>query len=405
VNRAPTDPGTEPLSASRQAALWGTGAAFLGLVALAMWGLTRVTALSSWPAHAVWATDLSTPLNWLMWLVGDTNEAQFYKSSLAGIGMTFGVLAAWGLLRAGRRAAGIPITYGNGLIGWILAASWISLVLANVGWQWTITDEFVWQPTFVTFVSVSSAVVLVYGRGWATALTAAVLGAALTTPIAIVVVDHVCVPLELPSVVGNVLGMSIGGLIAFAVCRVLPWMTLPADDAPTGQDPEEAPAPNPTFRTPGRVLRRALADFTEPQFYGNEWASLGLLAGVVLEFCLNPASPVYGSGVLPGVITAQFISAVLGVLLFRSAWERDGFYPTFIPIVSVAPALVVTFGSSPLVVVSAGVLGALVCPKLGEILARVLPKDFHPFIAYVFTMAVSCAVLVPVLKVVPGFGA
>jgi hypothetical protein len=49
VNRAPTDPGTEPLSASRQAALWGTGAAFLGLVALAMWGLTRVTALSSWP--------------------------------------------------------------------------------------------------------------------------------------------------------------------------------------------------------------------------------------------------------------------------------------------------------------------------------------------------------------------
>src|SRR5699024_1725814 len=101
-----------------------------------------------------------------------------------------------------------------------------------------------------------------------TALTAAVLGAALTTPVAIVVVDHVCIPLGLPSVVGNVLGMCIGGLLAFGLCRLLPWMRLPSPDAPTGQDPDEdpAPAPHARLRTPSGILRRALADFTEPQF-------------------------------------------------------------------------------------------------------------------------------------------
>ncbi|MGO1562829.1 MAG: hypothetical protein ACTHW7_13510 [Actinomycetaceae bacterium] len=391
-----------PLGPGRQAALWLGGLVLLGVVGLATWGLSQLGGTGGWPAHDDWATDLTEPVNWLLWLVGDTNEAQFYKSALAGIGMTAGALLAAALLRTRRAVAGFPVAYGSGLIGWILASSWLSLILANVMWRWTITDSYPWQPTFVTFVSVSAAVILIYGGGWAKVATAAVLGAVLTTPISIVVVNFVCTPLELPAVVGNVTGMWAGGLVAFAICRALPWMQRPVAAPDDPEDGHRPPAGD--YRTPQWVVRRALADFTEPQFYGNEWASLGLLAGVVLEFWLNPTSPVYGSGQLPAVLMAQFVSAVLGVLLFRRHWEDKGFYPTFIPIVSIAPAVVVTFGSAPLVVVTAGVLGALVGPPLGAWLSKALPSDFHPFIAYVLAMCLSVAALVPVLGMVPGFG-
>jgi hypothetical protein len=395
-------PVTEPTRTAR-VALWLTGLILLAVIAGLTWGLSRVGGVGGWPEYADWSSDLARPVNWVMWVVGDTNEAQFYKSSLAGVGMTLGAVVAAVLLKSKRAAAGFPISYGTGLIGWILAAAWLSLVLANVLWQWTINDAFPWQPTFVTFVSVPAAVVLIYGRGWKTAVTGAVLGAVLTTPISILVVDFICTPLELPFVVGNVTGMWAGALIAFALCRVLPWMTLPT---PAPDDPEGGPRPPAgDYRSPQWLVRRALADFTEPQFYGNEWASLGLLTGVILEFCLNPSSPMYGTGQLPAVLMAQFIAAVLGILVFRKQWEDKGWYPTFIPIVSVAPAIVLTFGASPLVIAVAGVLGALVAPPLGAWLSKALPPDFHPFIGYVMSMTISVAVLVPLLKLIPGFGA
>lgn len=398
-----TDTRMKAPTRAEQAKLWLSGVLLLAAVAVITWGLSGLGGAAAWPAYEQWSSNLARPASWLMWVVGDTNEAQFYKSSLAGAGMTIGALAAALLLKSRRAAAGFPVAYGTGLIGWILAAAWLSLVLANVLWQWTINSAFAWQPTFVTFVSVPAAIILIYGKGWKKAVTAAVLGALLTTPISILVVDYVCTPLALPAVVGNVTGMWAGGLIAFALCRALPWMDLPA---PAPDDPEEGPRPPAgDFRTPQWLVRRALADFTEPQFYGNEWASLGLLVGAVLEFCLNPSSPVYGSGKLPAVLMAQFIAAVLGILVFRKQWEAKGWYPTFIPIVSVAPAIVLTFGATPLVIAVAGVLGALVAPPLGAWLSKALPADFHPFIAYVMTMTISVAVLIPVLKAIPGFGA
>lgn len=392
---------TAPTRANR-VALWLSGLILLSIIAVLMWGLSRVGGAGGWPAYADWSSDLTRPVNWVMWLVGDTNEAQFYKSALAGAGMTLGAVVAALLLKSKRAVAGFPIAYGTGLIGWILAAAWLSLVLANVLWQWTINETFPWQPTFVTFVSVPAAIILIYGRGWKKAATAAVLGAVLTTPISILVVDFICAPLALPAVVGNVTGMWAGALIAFTLCRALPWMTHPT---PAPDDPEDGPRPPAgDYRSPQWLVRRALADFTEPQFYGNEWASLGLLTGVVLEFCLNPSSPVYGSGQLPAVLMAQFIAAVVGILVFRKQWEAKGWYPTFIPIVSVAPAIVLTFGTSPLVIAVAGVLGALIAPPLGAWLSKALPPDFHPFIAYVMSMTISVAVLVPLLKLIPGFG-
>src|SRR5690606_24834253 len=154
-----------------------------------------------------------------------------------------------------------------------------------------------WQPTFVPFVSVPPAVVLVYGAGWAVAATGAVLGAALTTPTALALVNWVCVPLELPNVVGNVTAMWVGAILAFLICRHLPWMPRPL--IAVGGGKAEGAKPDEPRQGPVWVVRRVLADFTEAPFYGNEIASIGLIAGTVAAYLLNPATPAYGSGLLP----------------------------------------------------------------------------------------------------------
>lgn len=74
--------------------------------------------------------------------------------------------------------------------------------------------------------------------------------------------------------IGNVGGMALGSVTAFMLYRRLPWLTA-HDNAP----PIVAAAPPEQVFGPGWIVRRMLADFTESPFFGNEWASAGLIAG------------------------------------------------------------------------------------------------------------------------------
>jgi len=344
------------------------------------------------------------------WFLGDMTEAEFYKTALGGVGLlTGGALAhlAW---RRRSRFAGFPISYGTGLWPWIATSATIGLLGSDVVWGWTLPVTGSYQPTFVPFVSVPPAVVLVYGAGWTVALTGAGLGIVLTTPISLLVVNYFCTPLHLPSVIGNVTGMWAGALIAFWLCRHLRWMPPPstAQGGDTGQeDATEADrvATELGHQGPAWVARRVLADFTEAQFYGTELASAGLLGGTLLAFLLNPSLPSYGTGLWPAVLFAQVLTATIGVLLWRHHWAKAGWFPTFVPVVSVAPAAVLAFGATPQAVIAGAVLGAVFGPPVAAWVASKLPADFHPYIGNVVSMAVCTLVIIPTLALLPGFPA
>src|SRR5699024_5405177 len=170
-----------------------------------------------------------------------------------------------------------------------------------------------WLPTFVPFVSVPAGVVLIYGPGWTKALTAAVLGVLVTVAGAHAMKHLVLDPLGLPHVIGSVTSMWVGGVIAFEICRHLPWMrsAVTAGQAHrpgvpprpgrvwghrTGRTRGQRPGvvaqhsgPTPAQQACGRwwLPRRVLADFSEMQLYGNEIASAGLILGTLLSWVLN----------------------------------------------------------------------------------------------------------------------
>jgi hypothetical protein len=237
--------------------------------------------------------------------------------------------------------------------------------------------------------------VLIFGGGWKVTINGAIMGAVFVTPMCLLIVNYVCNPLGLPAVIGNVTGMAVASVGAFLLCRYLP--SLVKSDPPK-KPPSPVPVPAIT-KTPdyGVVwsLRRVLADFSEAPFFGNEWASLGLIAGALMAYTLNPESPVYGTGLLPQLIAAQALTSALGVVIWRQQWILRGWYPTYVPLVSVVPAAVLTYGGSWQVIASSALLGALIAPPLACAIAKRLPADMHGFIGNVLAMALSTLLIIP----------
>ncbi len=359
---------------------------------LILW--VSLTHHDSWPGYTEMVTSLPQPIAWLRWVLGDISEVAFYKHELASLGLLGGAYLAWWANRTGKRWQGFAISYNTGLWPWLITSSLLGLMLSNLLWGWTVTAD-TWQPTFAAFVSLPAAMVLMFGGGWKVTLNGALLGAVLVTPMCLLVVNFVCVPLGLPVVIGNVLGMAIGSVIAFVLCRHVPAIVR-SDYVCEPKQAPIAPSHPPTY---GLVwsARRVLADFSEAPFFGNELASLGLLAGVLLAYSLNPVSPAYGSGLVLHLIGAQALTSALGVVIWRHQWIKRGWYSTYVPLVSVVPAAVLTHGGSWMVIGSSALLGALIAPPLACAIAGRLPPHFHPYIGNVLSMALSTLMVVPLV--------
>jgi hypothetical protein len=342
----------------------------------------------------------------LLWFVADTNEAQFYASVFGGVALLAGAFIAHRLDRAQSRWRGFAIAAGTGLWPWLLAASLLGLAI-SVGLYGFILKDGEWLPTFVPFVSIPAGVVLIYGGGWRNVLTGGILGGLIGFPIAYAVIKVVLDPIKFPAVIGNVTGMWLGGIIVFELChRALPWMRAlgaPAPAEATAQPSEVDEAKPAPIDRPGWLARRTLADFTEAQFYGNEIASAALLCGVILSWMLDSSEAIYGTGLLPSVITGQVMASAIGIVLYHDQWRRLEWYPTFVPVVSVVPAVVLTFGGGAAPIFAGAVLGALLGPPIAQFAIDRIPGHWHPFVGNTFSMAVSTAVAVAVLLPLPGF--
>jgi hypothetical protein len=367
-------------------------------------GNSYIFSFETWVEEA-----LGSPLYRFLWFIGDFTEAEFYKSIFGGVGILSFAFLAYLLDKAGSRWRGFPISYGTGLWPWVLASTLLGLGISVTLFGNLLSEG--WIPTFVPFVSVPAGVIFVYGGGWKKALTGGILGGLITFPIAYLLIIYVLNPLNLHPVIGNVTGMWVGAIIVFEICRHLPWMS--REEAPPAGDeiPEtdvaaelrEPPPLEDLAARRGWFGRRVLADFSEAQFYGNELASAGLILGTLLTWVLNPLHPAYGSGLLPAILLSQILASAVGVFLYYERWRELEWYPTFVPVVSVAPAVVLTFGGTMQSILAGAVLGALAGPPVAQFVINRLPDHWHLFIGNTFSMAFCTAIIIPLLRLLPGF--
>ncbi len=370
----------------------------LGATVLIGWlSLTHHSLWSArWPDYSHMVSSFPDAAAWLRWVLGDISEVAFYKHEFASIGLLAGAYLGYWANRTGKAWQGFTICYGSGLWPWLVTSSLLSLVLSNLLWGWTVTATS-WQPTFAAFVSLPAAMVLMFGAGWKVAINGAIMGALCVTPLCLLMVNYVCNPLGLPVVIGNVSGMAIASIGAFVLCRYVPSLVKSAQPEPAAEEVSVTVSGRAPDYGVVWSMRRVLADFSEAPFFGNEWAGLGLIVGALLAFTLNPMSPVYGTGLLPQLLAGQALTSALGVVIWRRQWMERGWYPTYVPLVSVVPAAILTFGGAWQVIISSALLGALIAPPVACALAQRLPGFMHGFIGNVLSMALSTLLILPIV--------
>ena len=339
-----------------------------------------------------------TPGNQLLWFLINWTEPEFFAGPVSTICLLAGALIAWLLSIRKSKYAGIEICYGSARIWpWVFASQVLSLIFTEYlfGYLHLFDTGLTWIPTFIVIVSVPPSMVLMYGPGFTTLLTASILGAVLCTPTAYWI-SQATASWGIPGAANNVLCMVVAGVIAGCVCRVLPWMKKRAIPR-TGNFND----PGIDYKSPLWILRRTLADFTEPQFYGNDIAGLFVIIGVIIDWLIHPSLLCGGANQLPAILLSQFISGGLGVFLYTGRYQERGWYGTYVPVVCTSPACILLHGSTMPIILISGILGGIIGAPIAHWLEDRRPEFIHGTVPNVFAMALSTVIVSAVIMCIP----
>lgn len=349
----------------------------------------------------------------IAWMLGDWGDPAYQKTALGGILMILGAALAVALEKKKRCTFGV--CYGTGLFWRILVAQFIAAFISNFLYQNLFrSTDIGFVPTFIPIVSITPGLVLVYGGEWRKVITAGIFGGIIGCPFAYFIFKHFVEPWGLIGAVAWVTPMIVGGILAFETCKFLPWMAKQESDPEEPAEPKveveniatgeacecKAPAMNDSW-----FIKRVLADFTEANFYGSEVAGLFFIIGGIISVYLNPANPGYGDGNTYLVFLAgQILASAFGVFLYWHRYHELGWYPTFVPVVTMAPTFVIFYGTALHVWVTGALIGGFIMPPFANWVARSLPGHHHPYIGAVTSMFVNCIVIISVFNYIPGFG-
>lgn len=365
-------------------------------------------AISLFPYDIVSSNAPSSLFYRFIWFIEDFTNAQFYASFLAGLGLILGAVIAYILNSKNSKYGGFTIVYTKRLFPWIISAQLLSLSISvSLYIHLLETMEMAWIPTFIPFVSVPVIVILVYGPSLRSVLTGSILSGLLSTPIAAFIIKFILDPLALPAVSANVFTMALVGIIVLEICRNVPWMKeLPQDfyQNPSAFD-EKYQAGDPVEKHgTSWFMRRVLADFTEAQFYGNEWASGMMLIGLILHYILDRSGVYYGNDFVPLLIATSILGSAVGVFLYHKRWQEAGFYATFTPVVTIIPGIILLVNGDIVLSIIAAIAGGIIAPPFADMINRHIPKGWHPMIGNTLSMATCTALIAMLVKALPYIG-
>ncbi len=144
-------------------------------------------------------------------------------------------------------------------------------------------------------------------------------------------------------------------------------------------------------------IRRTFADFSEAWFYGNELVGGLVILGVLTDWFVNINHITNGSGLVPDILMGQMIASAVGVFLYRKHFAEEGWYPTFMPLVSIVPGVILMMGGGFWLSLTIAVLAGISAAPVGSYIAKRLPPFVPGAVGFVSGMAVVTILLSAVL--------
>lgn len=387
-------------------------ASIMGFLITVSMGLLLYSMLTSIGGNAGWFDYSNTIVNIdtsslsrLKWAFSDFSEAPFYGGIFSSLGLLIGASLAHLLNCKNSKYAGFNISYGSNIWPWILTSQVLSLFISIyiLGHLNFLASGHNWIPTFLVLVGAPQAVLLVYGPNVRNLLTGSIMGSMFTLPIAMFLSDKVLAEIGLPGGLANYLALAIAILITLQTCHLLPWIKKSDFPAVAGRRERSADEKLEDLKNPLWYTRRVLADFTDPLFYGNEIASIGVILGAMLDWTINRNHGLAGAGVFPAILLSQLIGGSVGVLLYGRKHIEKGWYPTYVPVVSVGPMAVLTFGGSMPVILFASIVGGIIGAPIADYLHKNLSKHIHPVVPCVTGMFVATTLVILTMQTLAWF--
>lgn len=153
-----------------------------------------------------------------------------------------------------------------------------------------------------------------------------------------------------------------------------------------------------------------IGDWTEGAFLKSVPAAIFMLIAALVAFGLEKKKSKYAGtgvggncGVFPQLLSAQLLGLVICQLVYGRFFAVAGWIPTFTPMCSVAPALILTFGKEPKKVVTSALLAGLVPFPIAYFIMRCMtdPVGVPGFIAGALGMAIGTIICTEICRMLP----
>ncbi len=315
----------------------------------------------------------------IFWMLGDYTEAVLYKSLPASLGLLAGSIIAHILCRKKPEFKIYSVSFGMGLLPWILFSTFIGLTISTIIYSKDVA-LLGWAPTFLPGCSIPAALIVMYGGGWRTTVTGGVLAGVIQFPFAKIGV-FIATRLQLPPFTFiTIIGMCISSIIVIEIFRILPWNRKLVKG-------NIAPKYNPYVKKNDIVpklsvfwlLRRGITDLTELSFIGSEIAAIGLILGAVVSWLLNPAHICYGIPKLfPAILLTQVLSGVLCAYVYFNKWKNKGYHYTFASVIGASVCVMHIGPALPVILISV-ILNVLITTPVVSFGAEFMTKNIRRY--------------------------
>lgn len=301
----------------------------------------------------------------ILWIFGDFSEAAALKSVFGGAMVFVGAAVAHLLCRKKPQLKIYAVSQGSGNVLWILLSALLGLSISAFVYGSFLKEGMFWIPTFLPGCTLPAAMILLYGGGWKTSVSAGVLCGLIQFPFGFagfLLAQKVGLP---PLCLILIFAVFLAGILIVEIFRLLPWnrALIKGTEKPVLSPYKDKAQvlPEPKFSW---MLRRSITDLTELSFFGSEVVGIFLLIGSFVSWFLNPAHICSGIPFLfPAVLTAQLITGGVCAFLFYQQWSAVGFCPTFGAVVG-ASVCVMQFGTALPTVLLASLLNILITGPL-----------------------------------------
>ena len=101
-------------------------------------------------------------------------------------------------------------------------------------------------------------------------------------------------------------------------------------------------------------------------------------------------------------MTGQLLAGAIGIYVWHSGYRKYGGFPTFVPVVSVTPVVIIGLGGTVPSIILGAILGGVFAPPLADYLNKLVAPRFPALVGNTLTMCIVSPIALWIAQAILG---